>query len=823
MEVLEMPWVLAIAILAAWAFFTIGIDSSPDWDCSPVDPMSNKLPEKSCFRAILSDENNVNLQWRVKNSRGPVYIYADTGPNYNDIGFQPAVCDSAQGGTCSISFRVQNGGYFRWLLRVKSGSHHRVHVPASISVPWPFPPTELTGGGFVDVLAPTSRTFSWTADQRNAWADQDIQSAWIELLPPGSHAWEPTHYSRSGEDASFTVPQSVLSNAGDVAYGIRDCHYPPGSDRKYCSKRANVLFYVGSDQFLGQSVIYAESGHDMQLAFTDQSGDIRILASPTLTPARDGLAIVATPGSTHSIDSTLLTPGVHRIGLASCLLNTRKCSNQKQVERTNTAHSVEAGDTFAHVITAFSDEVYIVVDSPVEWDIGREYTEDFYPAVAHTILGRGEPLDITYDNNAGIWLINEFSNSIEHVSPTGKIESYTIPLARQFHSRDSPSPASKPFALSLYGEQIGPSSISMLAERATRAGHRLWFTQGGGMLPDLGLQIMNHSRVISYDPSLNDSPATPYDDRLCVYNIPADDENSVGNNQVIGLAATSDRIWVGESRGIFGLAPSVISSFVANPKSCDNLLVFENPDALANQALQYCGSFSTPEQDGCIEKFSLQDLPSGIKVAHLENDPVDDSIWFTDAHGKYLGNLNPDRAEVFELYKLPDTHSTPAEGKPMFGGFPWNLKVDKGAVYLAEYATQHIIRFDKATSSFDEILIPSVSSRVRLHSIAIDATTDRLWFTLANEARIPLHPASSTIGYIDLGSWRSYIAKPKDSEGIPAVIYSGLDKIKAPAAFTGQHQAFRGIAVDPASGKIALATMWRGQITELTPFPGFRP
>ena len=817
-----MPWVLAIVILGTWAFLTIGIDSSPDWDCSPVDPMSDKLVGKPCFRAILSDENTVTLQWRVKNSRSPVYIYADTGPNYNDIGFQPAVCDSAQDGACSVSFRVHSGGYFRWLLRVKSGSRHRVHVPASISVPWPFPPTELTGGGFVDVLAPTSRTFSWTADQRNAWANQDIHAAWIELLPPGAQAWEPTHYPRSGADARFTVPKSVLSNAGDVVYGIRDCHYPPDSDRKYCSKRANVLFYVGADQFLAQSVIYAESGHDLQLAFTDQSGDSRILASPTLTPARDGLPIVSTSGSTHSIDASLLTPGIHRIGLTSCLSNTRKCSNQKQVESTHTANSVEAGDTFADAITAFGDEIYIVVDSPIQWEIGREYTEDFYPAVAHTVLGRGEPLDITYDDSGGIWLINEFSNSIEHVSPNGKIESYSIPLARQLHSRDSPSPVSKPFALSLGGDHIGPSAISMLAERATRAGTRLWFTQGGGMLPDLGLQIMNHSRVVSYDPSINDSAATPYDDRLCVYNIPADDENSLGNNQVIGLAATNDRIWVGESRGIFGLAPSVISSFVANPENCDNLLVFENPDALGNQSLQYCDAFGTPEQDGCIEKFSLQDLPSGIKVAHLENDPVDDSIWFTDAHGKYLGNLNPHRAEVFELYELPDTHSTPAEGKPVFGGFPWNLRVDNEAVYLAEYATQHIIRFDKATSSFDEILIPSVSSRVRLHSIAIDATTDRLWFTLANEARIPRHHASSTIGYIDLGSWRSYIAKPKDSDGIPAVIYSGLDKIAASAAFTGQHQAFRGIAVDPASGKIALATMWRGQITELMPFPEFR-
>ena len=37
------------------------------------------------------------------------------------------------------------------------------------------------------------------------------------------------------------------------------------------------------------------------------------------------------------------------------------------------------------------------------------------------------------------------------------------------------------------------------------------------------------------------------------------------------------------------------------------------------------------------------------------------------------------------------------------------------------------------------------------------------------------------------------------------------------------HQAYRGIAVDKASGRVALATMYRGQITVLTPLPGFWP
>ena len=81
--------------------------------------------------------------------------------------------------------------------------------------------------------------------------------------------------------------------------------------------------------------------------------------------------------------------------------------------------------------------------------------------------------------------------------------------------------------------------------------------------------------------------------------------------------------------------------------------------------------------------------------------------------------------------------------------------------------------------------------------------------------------SASTIGYIDLASWRSFIANPQVNKGILAVIYSGLDTIAAPEVLKHRHQAFRGIAIDQRSGKVALATMWRGQITELSPLPAF--
>lgn len=224
-----------------------------------------------------------------------------------------------------------------------------------------------------------------------------------------------------------------------------------------------------------------------------------------------------------------------------------------------------------------------------------------------------------------------------------------------------------------------------------------------------------------------------------------------------------------------------------------------------------------------MEKNLLSKLPSGLKVAHLEADPVDGSVWFTDAHGQYLGNLNPDYDNALTIYRFPDTHSEPFDGMFGFGGFAWSLRVDSSAVYLAEYATLHILRFDKASSTFDEIQIPSTSSDVTLHSLDIDSQADRLWFTLSNEVHLTEKKDASTIGYISLSDWRDHIADPVRADSISAVIYRGLDTIPASEEHPNEHQAFRGIAIDPGSGKIAIATMWRRQITELTPNPGFWP
>ncbi len=860
------------AVLAALAFIAIGTEPEPAWECSPVDPLAKVLPANPCFRAIQTSGNLVTLEWRVVNSGPFVYIYDDFGPQYNDVGIEAASCSSRIANSCTTSFRVGEGGHYRWQLMVESPSKEsRIHVPVSIEIQGPLAPLSVLGGGMVDQLGSTSRTFSWEVDPGNRWPAENTEQAWVELQGPGDYLWGSIRYPRTGPEASYTVAASELKDPGELTYGIRDCHIPTGSSRSFCSPPKRVGFYIGSDHFDGNKLISLSSGaDDLEVTFTSRSGDVWLLTSPTLLPAIGGVQLVATTDSSYIIDSALLTPGEHMIELVSCIWATKTCSNRQDANRatqnglleqmpsgyylqgdliatirpkdgsdsqsiyapTNgnvyfgnlkNGQSVEAGDFIAAIIKAASDRLHILVDSPVEWILERDYTLDFESMFSHTVIGKGIGLDVVYDDSGGIWLLNEFSNNIEHVKPGGDVESLTVPLARNPLSMPKAFYVVQPFALQLGVNRVTTTSISSLAEHVTQIDGKIWFTQGGGLLDNTAGIVKNHSRIISFDAALTDSPATFYDDRLCIYNVPTDNVNGAGNNQVIGLTATRNRIWIAEIRGFFSDLPSSISSFIPTPDACVNLLNFDDPTALANQSLQYCSFGRTPEQDGCMQRYLLDTLPAGIKVAHLATDESNGTIWFTDAHGKYLGNLDPNRENPFKLYQIPDTHHETFSGIPGFGGFPWSLRVDHDAVYFAEYSTQHILRFDKASASFDEIHVPYTTNQVRLHSIEIDPVTDRLWFTLSNEVAVQVSADASKIGYIDLSSWREYIADPDRSSSISAVIYRGMDSTEGLENKATPHHAFRGIAVDPASGKIALASMWRSEIVELTPYPGFWP
>lgn len=857
------------ALVALLAVFLLREEVPADeWLCYPVNPSSMLPPQQpACFKAGLSNTNLVTLKWRLSPSARAVYIYDDTGPDYRDIGAAPAVCNRGPADGCSVAFRVSRGGFFRWVLRVVGDDGDITHVSTAIKVKPPFTPIEVVGAGFVDMLAPQPRRFSWTVDSRNAFS-ADGNEAWIEVKEPGAFFWRTSRYPRTGPDAAFVAQPSAFQDPGSVIYRIRDCHIPPGSDRKFCSEPLPVAFRVGHDHFLGNHNRHIESGSDLTLSFTTQSGNVRILRSDTLLDPASESPFAAITDSTYVIDSARLTPGRHRVELVSCKMPEWRCSDREDARTSpmeGTAlhmpagyyrrddiiavivskdyrsmqtilapasgevfylvdepyHTVNENDPIAYMRTRGRDVVDIEVDSPMVWE-QRDYTEDFHHAETFATLGAGQALDITFDDNGGIWQTNEFSNNIEHVSPPGDVVSLNLPLGRNPDSQTDARAAVKPFTFWWNTYHEGSSTMSSLSEYVGLSGSKIWLTQGGGLGFYDKPRGPNHSRVISYDLTGHDLPATGYDDRFCVYNVPADDEAGHGNNQIIGLAEAAGRIWIAESRGLLTDSPSYISSFVPNREQCENLLNFDDPMALQQQSLQYCVDGRTPEQDLCVEKTPITGFSKHIKVAHLNADPDGGVVWFNDACGKCLGSLDPANGGEVTIYAINDKHDQHLDGMEGMGGFPWNLEVDDSAVYSGEYATRHILRLDKATRTYTEASVPFDNPDVRLHSLAIDRMRQRLWFTLTNETPSPINPAASTIGFIDLSSWRSNVEDPERNPTIHGVIYRGLDRIPAEEG-APVHQAFRGIAVEKTSGRVALATMWREQITVLTPLPGFWP
>ena len=881
---------MVLAALVAAVALLLFREESPadDWLCYPINPSSILPPQgPACFTAeTTAGSNLVTLKWRVSPSASEVYIFDDTAPDYKDIGALPAVCDSGPLDGCSVELSVSQGGQYRWKLRVVGYDGDMTHVATGTMVRAPHPPVEAVGAGFVDMLRPLPRRFSWVVDPRNAFS-ADTSRAWIEVNEPDSFFWSAKRYPRSGPDAYFIAPPSAFLNRGSVLYRIRDCHIPPGSDRKFCSDPLPVGFRVGHDHFLGHHNLHVKSGNDLALSFTTESGNVRILTSDTLLDPAAESPFVTTTDSSYILDAARLTPGTHRIELVSCRLPEWHCSNREEAEpapmdgtalhlpagyyqrgdiiavvvsrdrrsmhairapvagevhyRVDDAyHDVSENEPVAYMLTRGRDVMHIEVDSSMEWETGRDYTLYFYPARTFGTLGTGQALDITFDDKGGIWQTNEFSNNVEYVNlDTGKPESLNIPLGRNPDSEPKPNAAVKPFTFWWNIDQQVASTVSSLSEHISVSGSKIWLTQGGGLGLHEKPRSPNHSRVISFDLLGQDLPATRHDDRFCVYNMPADDEDGHGNNQAIGFAEAAGRIWVAESRGLLSDSTAHISSFIPNPEQCENLLNFDDTDALPQQSLQFCGEGRTPEQDGCVERTAvtvfpdnlvlarlraaITGFPRNIKVAHLHADPEEGLIWFNDACGKCLGSLDPADGGRLAIYEINDKHDQHLEGMQGFGGFPWNLEIDHSAVYSGEYATRHILRLDKATRTYTEIKVPYDNPDVRLHSLAVDHLRERLWFTLTNETPAPINPAASTVGYVDLSSWRSHVEDPVRNPTIHGVVYSGLDKIPPEADRPSNHQAFRGIAVEKATGRVAIATLHREQVTLLTPLPGFWP
>ncbi len=763
---------LACVLLASCTITSLTPRGTTDWACQPLDPIKGELPDRPCLRATLSDHNLVTVKWRVRNSRGLVYLADALGPNYVDPGYQRADCDDTALQACQYTQRVSTGGHHRWQLRVSAPGGEELFATTTLEVPRPYPP-RLKGGGPLDVLAPEPGPVTWEADERNTETEAQKRASWVTVKDPATGRWPyGERWPLRGPRATFTVTPEMLNAAGEVNITARDCRRIPDTKSKLCSENAWAGFYTSGDHFLVNNPLHLESGVAASIDFTTHSGAVREITSDSLI--RQGL--IRTGDSTITLEPLRLTPGEHKLALRSC-----------------------RGDACSK-----PHELRVVVDGDVQWETERDYERDFFPATTHDLFGGGVPLDIRWGSAGDIWMTREFSNSLTRVDTSQRVEVYEAPLARQVRLASANPSLSRPFGLNVGASARSAAHGSALSEKVIESDGKLWFAQGGDRHAGDVRSGVNYSRIVSFDPSAQDLPTTEQDDRFCVYAMPSAPDSTDGNNHLLGVAATDGRIWVTEMRGYRSERPGAISSFIPAAVGCANSLNYSDPRALAD-LMPYCANGASAAT-GCVETWSLDTA----KPAMLELDPLDGSLWFSDSNGSYLGNFDPGRSDPITLYPLP-----------VPGGLSWSIRLDGDAVYVASYSNRLVYRFDRREQTFDVITVPSRATKgALLHTIDIDHRKRRLWFSLSNEGDVPHQLEASTIGYIDLDSWRANVREGA-KEKVQGVVYAGLSRAPYPERLPPRHQSFHGIAVEPATGKLAIATMWRYQVTELTPRPAF--
>jgi streptogramin lyase len=395
----------------------------------------------------------------------------------------------------------------------------------------------------------------------------------------------------------------------------------------------------------------------------------------------------------------------------------------------------------------------------------RDFTVENVDTSVLPVLG--EPLDVAFDRRGGVWASGEFGRGVAHLVD-GRLQSFTAP-------HGGVAPFADPFHEPHEGEDCARTVHSALAERVvvTPAG-RVWSTQGGALFPPDACAPLNHSRVVGL-----------FRGRSCAVPVPG------VNGQVVGVAHDPDagRVWFTLPSGDDGPA---LGWFDEDDVVCHDALDYADEDALAAATAQ----------------IHLVPLDDDIAPAHVVVDRARDAVWFTDYHGGVLGRAPLDGEGDVETFPLPAPRS---DG--VFRGYPWQLVATDDAVYVIEYDDRQIIRFRPGDDCdeldhgrnpcMDELDLPVRGADLHGHSLAVDG--DRLWFTVAAETGGPTRPPGTAFGYVRLGTWTD--------TGVEGVVYDDLTGLGS----TGRGpRDVRGIAVDGATGRIALADAAR-ELVVLTP------
>lgn len=280
---------------------------------------------------------------------------------------------------------------------------------------------------------------------------------------------------------------------------------------------------------------------------------------------------------------------------------------------------------------------------------------------------------------------------------------------------------------------------------------RVWFTEGGGSLyeerdsarhPGTTVCVYpNHSRIVMLDPASGAQR---------VYDVPGD------RNEVIGLAWDGVNVWFAEG----GRQPGgKIASFDPERTPWDR----EEPTWDFSGPL--IAHVNAPDGSG----YQVRALPAGHEASYPVYPLVDPDghVWFTTFLGNEIGRLDPATNE-FELFPLAPirAHRGPGSFFSTGGAGRLAFDADRSHVYVGESFDFEIDRVDaarvragdpacRAISDGRNPCIESIAvddpnrfasrSYALLHSIAVEPTSGRIWFS---EPAEPVVSSEDHLGYV---------------------------------------------------------------------------
>jgi hypothetical protein len=780
---------------------------------------ANRTNTYISFTAARDDINRVTLTWDVENAMYGIAPQVAIDPLGDMARTRGCGAERAIEGPCDMTVRTDRTGTINYSLTVPrnggatmpSFAHQRFDM-VNVSRPVDPVPTQAPRVS-LSAFGSGNQTLSWTTSGAPA-------GSFVRVYPPESYFPLATEYAVTGS-TPVPFPSADPDNPADPipadTWTIKLCRAPVNNQPENCSHGAQVTYDPEPARFNGPYRVFATAGQPLDLSWNARGTSWLIDRSQMHGGS-------AEPGAANRhlvISGADVTPGIHTLKLTTC---NGSCSTP--------------ANRFGEVETL---QVVVGSATSVAWQSPVNVGSAFSVVRADTLTQdtTGSPLDVAFGFGS-VWGIGEFATNAAKVNPsTGAVSAPDTPLAHALIDMGGNEVLQdvRPYINPINrcrddnNQQVDPgrSPISALGERVITTDRFVWFTQGGRLFScDWMTEPRNYSRIVRFDPEATDDEKTEGDDRFCVVHVPGDDGEVVGLTHQTG--SEHHRIWY--------TAPldHQVGWFYEDDIQCSNLLDYEDSgDVTAAANITLCAGSVT---EHCVHRLPTMTSGSFQIPTHLSLDESTGSLWMTDYLGSAIGRYQLTDTNNDLVIDADDdvaiTGTTQPQRFPMptdvINGFQWQIRAANGQVYLVEYGDDQIVwlnpTLENATNQavncsalvsganpcIRELTLPMEHATVRAHSI--DVADGKLWFTVAHEISGVADDTSAYIGWIDLTTWQMNADHPELETRPTGQIYQGFDLLPDPPG--RRHRSPRGIDVDPATGRVALAEMG-GEVDILTP------